>query len=109
MKIYVAAVQALRKKERQHETQLTTKIGGKTSLCLSYLQEEQVVELEETWNTRLLQLDELKHKLPTTTSSGDPEIHHHQQAHELHIVAALASRTASQCSNNNNNNKLHHC
>jgi hypothetical protein len=52
------------------------------------LQEEQAVELEETLNTRLLQLDELKHKLPTTTSSGDPEIQHHQQAHELHIVNA---------------------
>ncbi len=32
MKIYVAAVEALRKKERQDETQFTTKIGGKTSL-----------------------------------------------------------------------------
>ncbi len=32
MKIYVAAVQALRKKETQDETQFTTKIGGKTSL-----------------------------------------------------------------------------
>ncbi len=28
MKIYVAAVEALRKKERQHETQFTTKIDG---------------------------------------------------------------------------------
>ncbi len=28
MKIYVAAVEALRKKERQDETQFTTKIGG---------------------------------------------------------------------------------
>jgi hypothetical protein len=37
VKIYVAAaVQALRKKERQHETQFTTKIVGKTSLGLSY-------------------------------------------------------------------------
>jgi hypothetical protein len=36
VKIYVAAVQALRKKERQDETQFTTKIGGKTSLGLSY-------------------------------------------------------------------------
>jgi hypothetical protein len=32
VKIYVAAVEALRKKERQDETQFTTKIGGKTSL-----------------------------------------------------------------------------
>jgi len=31
-KIYVAAVQALNKKETQDQTQLTTKIGGKTSL-----------------------------------------------------------------------------
>ncbi len=31
MKIYVAAVEALRKKERQDETQFTTKIGGKNS------------------------------------------------------------------------------
>jgi hypothetical protein len=30
VKIYVAAVEALRKKERRDETQLTTKIGGKT-------------------------------------------------------------------------------
>jgi hypothetical protein len=30
--IYVAAVEALRKKERQDETQFTTKIGGKTCL-----------------------------------------------------------------------------
>ncbi len=33
MKIYVvAAVEALRTKERQDETQFTTKIGGKTNL-----------------------------------------------------------------------------
>jgi len=31
MKIYVAAVESLRKKERQGETQFSTKIGGKTS------------------------------------------------------------------------------
>jgi len=30
VKIHVAAVQALRKKETQDETQFTTKIGGKT-------------------------------------------------------------------------------
>jgi hypothetical protein len=30
LKIYVAAVQALRKKERQDETQVTTKIDGET-------------------------------------------------------------------------------
>ncbi len=38
MKIYVAAVgEALRKEERQDETQFTTKkIGGKTSLGPSY-------------------------------------------------------------------------
>jgi hypothetical protein len=29
MEIYVAAVEALKKKERQDETQFTTKIGGK--------------------------------------------------------------------------------
>jgi hypothetical protein len=28
VKIYVAAVEALRKKERQYETQITTKING---------------------------------------------------------------------------------
>jgi hypothetical protein len=33
LKIYVAAVEALRKKETGDETQFTTKIGGKTSLC----------------------------------------------------------------------------
>jgi len=32
VKIYVAAVQALRKKETRDETQFTTKIGEKTSL-----------------------------------------------------------------------------
>jgi hypothetical protein len=32
MKICVAAVEALRKKDRQDETQFTTKIGGKTNL-----------------------------------------------------------------------------
>ncbi len=32
VKIYVAAGEALRKKERQHETQFTTKIGGKVPL-----------------------------------------------------------------------------
>jgi hypothetical protein len=32
VKIYVKAAEALRKKERQDETQFTTKIGGKTSL-----------------------------------------------------------------------------
>jgi hypothetical protein len=36
VKIYVAAVQALRKMERQDETQFTTKIGGKSSLGPSY-------------------------------------------------------------------------
>jgi hypothetical protein len=36
VKIYLAAVEALRKKERQDETQFTTKIGGKTSLDPSY-------------------------------------------------------------------------
>jgi hypothetical protein len=37
VKIYVAAVQALRKKETQDETRFTTKIGGKkTSLGPSY-------------------------------------------------------------------------
>jgi len=37
MKIYVAAVEALRKKkDRQDETQFTTKIGEKTSLGPSY-------------------------------------------------------------------------
>jgi len=30
VKIYVAAVKALRKKEMQDETQFSTKIGGKT-------------------------------------------------------------------------------
>jgi hypothetical protein len=34
--IYVAAVEALRKKERQDETQLIIKIGGKTNLGPSY-------------------------------------------------------------------------
>ncbi len=32
VKIYVAAVEALRKKERQDETQFTTKIGGEKIL-----------------------------------------------------------------------------
>jgi len=32
VKIYVGAVEALRKKEREDETQFTTKIGGKISL-----------------------------------------------------------------------------
>jgi hypothetical protein len=36
VKIYVAAVQALRKKETHDETQFTTKIGEKTSLGPSY-------------------------------------------------------------------------
>ncbi len=36
MKIYVAAVEALRKNERQDETQFTTKIAGKTSLGPCY-------------------------------------------------------------------------
>jgi hypothetical protein len=36
VKIYVAAVEALRKNERQDETQFTTKIAGKTSLGPSY-------------------------------------------------------------------------
>ncbi len=36
MNIYVAAVEALRKKERQDETQLITKVGGKTSLGPNY-------------------------------------------------------------------------
>ncbi len=36
MKIYVAAVKALRKKERGDETQFIIKIGGKTSLGPSF-------------------------------------------------------------------------
>jgi len=37
VKIYVATVEeALRKKERGHETWFTTKIGGKTNLGPSY-------------------------------------------------------------------------
>jgi hypothetical protein len=36
VKIYLAALEALRKKERQDETQLTTNFGGKTSLDPSY-------------------------------------------------------------------------
>jgi len=36
VKLYVAAVQALREKETQDEFQFTTKIGGKTSLGPSY-------------------------------------------------------------------------
>jgi hypothetical protein len=36
VKIYVAAVEAFRKKETGDETQFTTKIGGKTSLGPSY-------------------------------------------------------------------------
>jgi len=36
MKIYVAVVQELKKKETQDETHATTKIGGKTSLGLCY-------------------------------------------------------------------------
>jgi hypothetical protein len=37
VKIYVAAVRALRKKETQDEPQFTIKISGKTSLGPSYL------------------------------------------------------------------------
>jgi hypothetical protein len=37
VKICVAAVEILMKKERQDETQFTTKIGGKTTLGPSYL------------------------------------------------------------------------
>jgi hypothetical protein len=37
VKTYVAAVEALRKNERQDETLFTTKIGGKISLGPSYL------------------------------------------------------------------------
>jgi hypothetical protein len=36
VKICVAAVEVLMKKERQDETQFTTKIGGKTSLVLKF-------------------------------------------------------------------------
>jgi len=36
VKICVATVEVLMKKERQDETQFTTKIGGKTSLGPSY-------------------------------------------------------------------------
>jgi len=36
VKIYVAAVEALRKNKRQDETLFTTKIGGKISLGPSY-------------------------------------------------------------------------
>jgi hypothetical protein len=36
VKIYVVAVEVLRKKERGDEAEFTTKIGGKTSLGPSY-------------------------------------------------------------------------
>ncbi len=38
MKIFVAAGQAARKKEREDEAQFTTKIGGKTSFVKFYSQ-----------------------------------------------------------------------
>jgi hypothetical protein len=38
VKIHVAAVEALRKKERGDKTQFATKIGGKTSLCPSHFE-----------------------------------------------------------------------
>ncbi len=37
VKLYVAAVEALMKEERQDKTQFTTKISGKTSLGPIYL------------------------------------------------------------------------
>ncbi len=37
VKIYVAAMEALKKKERGDETEFTTKIGGTTNLGPSYL------------------------------------------------------------------------
>jgi hypothetical protein len=37
VKIYLAAMEAIKKKGRYDETQFTTKIGGKTSLGRSYL------------------------------------------------------------------------
>jgi hypothetical protein len=40
VKIYVAAVEALRKKERRDETQFTTKVGGKTSLGGLHIHEQ---------------------------------------------------------------------
>jgi hypothetical protein len=36
VKIYLAAIEALRRKERQDETQFITKFDGKTSLGPSY-------------------------------------------------------------------------
>jgi hypothetical protein len=36
VKIYVAAMEALKKKERGDETEFTTKIGGKTNLGPRY-------------------------------------------------------------------------
>jgi hypothetical protein len=36
VKIYVTAVEELKKKERHDETEFTTKIGGRTSLGPSY-------------------------------------------------------------------------
>jgi hypothetical protein len=36
VKIYVVAVEALKKKEREDDIQFTTKIGGKTRLGPSY-------------------------------------------------------------------------
>ncbi len=47
MKIYVVAVQALRKKETQDETQFTTKLGGQTSLGPSHLQRSAVLPFRE--------------------------------------------------------------
>jgi NADH:ubiquinone oxidoreductase subunit 6 (subunit J) len=37
VEIYVTAVEALRKKERQDETQFTTKIGGIISFCKIFI------------------------------------------------------------------------
>jgi hypothetical protein len=36
VKIYIAVVEALRRKERQDETQLTSRIAGKTTLGPNY-------------------------------------------------------------------------
>jgi hypothetical protein len=47
VKIYVAAVQAPRKKETQDETQFPTKLGGKTSLGPCYFQCSAVLPFRE--------------------------------------------------------------
>jgi len=92
MKIHVAAVEALRKKERQDETQFTTKIGGKTSLGPNYF-------ALYNFHSQLHTFDALTTKIGGKTSLGPNYFALYNFHSQLHVrCPVMLSETGCSCS-----------